>query len=146
MDTSNILALLRAERNRINQAIAAVESLDGTAATVNTSTKAAKTTHPNATATAAKRTISPAGRKHIAEAQKARWAAKKTAAKRVATANQAAPKKAKRVVSPESRKRMAEAQQKRWAKKKRAAKAAAKKASVASVPTTTKTVAEALKA
>jgi hypothetical protein len=84
--------------------------------------------------------MSPAARKKIAAALKARWAAKKTSAKPVADAKQAATKKAvaktaKRVISPESRKKMAEAQQKRWAKKKRATKAAAKKAAVAPVAT-----------
>jgi hypothetical protein len=80
--------------------------------------------------------MSPAARKKIAVAQKARWAAKKKPAKPVADAKQAAPKKAatetgKRVISAESRKKMAEAQKKRWAKKRKVARSAAKKASAA---------------
>lgn len=136
MDTAQILADLRAQRNRIDDAITALEALKGTkplgkpAATLD-----AKQANPTV-----RRTMSPAARKKIAAALKARWAAKKTSAKPVADAKQAATKKAgaktaKRVISPESRKKMADAQQKRWAKKKRAAKSAAKKAAVAPVAT-----------
>jgi hypothetical protein len=84
--------------------------------------------------------MSPAARKKIAAALKARWAAKKTSAKPVVDAKQAATKKvvtktAKRVISAESRKKMAEAQKKRWAKKKSAARGAARKAAAVPVAT-----------
>jgi hypothetical protein len=137
MDTAQILADLRAERGRIDNAIAALEALDGTKpvgkpATVQDAKEAGQKV---------RRTLSPAGRRKIAVAQKARWAAKKKQAGLVTDAKQSAPKKiatktANRVVSAESRKKMAEAQQKRWAKKRRATKAAAKKAAAAPVAAT----------
>ena len=135
MDTAQILADLRAQRNRIDDAITALEALNGT----KPLGKPAATIDVNQASPTVRRTMSPAARKKIAAALKARWAAKKTSAKPVADAKQAATKAvaktAKRVISPESRKKMAEAQQKRWAKKKRATKAAAKKAAVAPVAT-----------
>jgi hypothetical protein len=147
MDTAQILADLRAQRNRIDNAITALEALNGTKPLGNGHDLPTPLGKPAATVVRLKqagptvrRTMSPAARKKIAAAQKARWAAKKKPGKPVTEAKQAAPKKAvtktaKRVVSPESRKKMAEAQQKRWAKRKRAVKAAAKKAAVAPVAT-----------
>jgi len=121
MDTAQILADLRAQRNRIDDAITALEALNGT----KPLGKPAATLDVNQASPTVRRTMSPAARKKIAAALKARWATKKTSAKPVADAKQAATEKAvaktaKRVISPESRKKMAEAQQKRWAKKKRA--------------------------
>jgi hypothetical protein len=144
MDTAQILADLRAQRNRIDDAITALEALNGTKPLGNGHDlptplgKRATTLNVKQAGPTVRRTMSPAARKKIAAAQKARWAAKKKPVKSVTDAKQAATKKpvtktAKRVISPESRKKMAEAQQKRWAKKKRAAKAAAKKAAVAPV-------------
>jgi hypothetical protein len=132
MDTAQILADLRAQRNRIDNAINALEALNGTKPAALDVKQASQTV---------RRTMSPAARKKIAAALKARWAAKKKHAKALADAKQAAPKKAvaktaKRVISAESRKKMAEAQQKRWAKKRRATKAAAKKAAAAPVAAT----------
>jgi len=128
MDTAQILADLRAQRNRIDDAITALEALNGTKPLSNPAAALVPVKQASQTV---RRAMSPAARKKIAAAQKARWAAKKTSAKPVVGAKQAATKKAvaktaKRVISPESRKKMAEAQQKRWAKKKRATKAAAK--------------------
>jgi hypothetical protein len=134
MDTAQILADLRAQRNRIDNAIVALEALNGTKPVG----KPATALDVKVAGQKARRTLSPAGRRKIAAAQKARWAAKKKQAGPVTDAKQAAPKRVaaktvKRVISPESRKKMAEAQQKRWAKKKRATKAAAKKAAAAPV-------------
>jgi hypothetical protein len=138
MDTAQILADLRAQRGRIDNAIAALEALNGTKPLGNgydlptpLGKPAAALDVKRATRTI-RRTMSPAARKKIAAAQKARWAAKKKPAKPEADAKQASPKKAlsktaKRVISAESRKKMAAAQKKRWAKKKSAAKGAAKK-------------------
>jgi hypothetical protein len=137
MDTSNILAVLRAERDQIDFAIAALEALGGGASAVKSTPKGVKAAQVKAAPTVKKRVISAAARKKMSEAAKERWAAKKKTAKPKASAKQVVPKKAapktakKRVVSPESRKKMAEAQQKRWAKKKRAVKAAAKKVAAA---------------
>jgi hypothetical protein len=141
MDTAQILADLRAQRNRIDNAITALEALNGTKPLGNghdlpTPLKPAAALDVKQASQKARRTMSPAARKKIAAALKARWAAKKKPAKPVADAKQAAPKKAvskiaKRVISAESRKKMAEAQKKRWAKKKKVDKSAAKKASAA---------------
>ncbi len=71
MDTSKLLAELRIELGRVNQAIVAIESLDGGALP-----KQAK-----ATAAPRRRRMSLAARRKIAAAQKARWAKQKKAAK-----------------------------------------------------------------
>lgn len=150
MDTRAILANLRAERDRLNQAIAALEALDATTEPVSRLGHKVKEPAKNKT-----RTMSAAGRQRIAEAQKKRWAKKKAAAKKSAVKSvvgakglvlkTATPKKVKRVVSPESRKKMAAAQKKRWAKKKVVAKAAPKKTTPSS-PTEKAGSAEAAKA
>jgi hypothetical protein len=147
MDTAQILADLRTQRDRINNAIAALEALNGTAVSRPAITVVAEAPIPVPQPTTKKRGISPEGLKRIAEAAKKRWAAKKVTP--VAAAKQAAPKGAtaktsKRVISSESGKKMAEAQQKRWAKKKRAAKAAAKKATTPVVTAAAKEAPKAL--
>lgn len=160
MDTAQILIDLRAQRDRINNAITALEALDGTAisptgpVTKPAELAAVKTADvaPVAppTAKGAWSPMSAETKQKLAVAAKARWAAKaKTTksnanAKQVATSKSAPSKGAKRVVSPEARQRMAEAQQKRWAKKKRAVKAAAKKTAAPSA--TKKAVTDAAKA
>ena len=139
MDTAQILADLRAQRGRIDNAIAALEALNGTKPRGNGHDlptplgKAAAALDGKQAGKPVRRTMSAAARKKIAAAQKARWAAKKKPVKPATDAKQAAPKRAvtktaKRVISAESRKKMAEAQKKRWAKKKAAAKGATKKA------------------
>jgi len=112
MDTKQILAELRIELKRLNQAIAALESLDGTATATTPAAKAAP-------AQAKRRGLTPAGRRRLSEKMKARWAARR---KQVA---KPASKKTtgRRTMSAASRKKMAEAQRKRWAAQKKAAKA-----------------------
>jgi hypothetical protein len=107
MDTRTILADLKAELNRLNQAIAALESLDGTAPAITPAAIAAPKR-------GGRRRMSAAGRKRISEAAKKRWAARR---KQVA---KPASKKTtgRRTVSAASRKKMAEAQRKRWAARK----------------------------
>jgi hypothetical protein len=110
MDTRTILTALKAELNRLNQAIAALESLDGTATATTPAAKAAPKQ-------AKKRGLTPAGRRRLSEKMKARWAARrkqvvKPAAKKTS---------GRRTVSTASRKKMAEAQRKRWAAQKKAA-------------------------
>ena len=110
MDTRTILADLKAELNRLNQAIAALESLDGT---VTATTPAAIATPKRG----GRRRMSAAGRKRISEAAKARWAAK-----RMAVAKPVPQKTSgRRTMSPAARKKIAEAQRKRWAAQKKAA-------------------------
>jgi hypothetical protein len=112
MDTKQILADLRIELNRLNQAIAALESLDGTAtATTPAAMAAPKRGGP--------RRISAAGRRRISEAAKARWAARrKQAAKPTST-----KKGAHKPMSAATKKRLSILAKKRWAARKKAAKA-----------------------
>jgi hypothetical protein len=105
MDTRTILIDLKAELNRINQAIAALESLDGTA-TVTTIpvTKAAPMQ-------AKKRGLTPAGRRRLSAMMKARWAARRKAAGKPALKKTTG----RRTMSAAARKRISEATKKRWA-------------------------------
>lgn len=97
MDTSTILATLRAQRDRIDQAIAALEALNGASAT-----EAAKPAL-GTKQTAKKRVFSPESRQRMAEAQQRRWSKKrravKAAAKKIAAPTPSATKLVK-VASP----------------------------------------------
>ncbi len=66
MDTKQILASLRAERDRLNNAIAAIESLDGTG--ITQARGAANTLRRR------RSRISAAGRKRLSDLLKKRWA------------------------------------------------------------------------
>jgi hypothetical protein len=144
MDTAQILTDLRAERDRINDAISALEALNGTGvptaktAPVPAAVKTAKPA-PVAAPVAGKRVISPEGRQRMAEAQKKRYAkakrAVKTAAKKGAVVAPTAVKSAKAapVASPgvkragkpmgeATKKKLAVAAKARWAAKKAAVK------------------------
>jgi hypothetical protein len=124
MDTSKILSDLRAERDRIDRAIAALEALNSTAPQSKTATA------PAQQATTGKRTMSASARRKISKAQKALWASKKAAQPR-GTATQAAPKQVaakqakKAGLTAAGRKRLSENMKKRWAAKKKAAAAKA---------------------
>ena len=72
MDTRQLLSELRAERDRIAQAIDAIERLSGTS---NRAGKAAA-----ASAGKPRRKMSAAARKRISEAAKKRWAERRKAA------------------------------------------------------------------
>jgi hypothetical protein len=72
------------------------------------------------------RTISEAGKRAIAEAQKRRWAAKKAASAEPA---EIAPKKPKRKLSAEGRRNIVAALKKRWAAKRAGASTESKKVS-----------------
>lgn len=124
MDTSTILNDLRAERERIDRAIAALEALTPTAA--QTASRPAEP-YVAKQASSGKRTMSPATRRAMAKAQQKRWAEKKNAAQPQATAKQTAPKQVsakqapKAGLTPAGRKRLSENMKKRWAAKKKAA-------------------------
>jgi hypothetical protein len=111
MDTKQILADMKTELNRLNQAIAALESLGGTA----------PATTPAAIAAPKRggRRMSAAGRKRISEAAKARWAAR-----RKQTAKPA-PKKTggRKPMSAATKKRLSLLAKRRWAARKKTAKA-----------------------
>lgn len=104
MDTRTILADLTAELNRLNQAIAALESLDGTATATTPAAKVVPTQ-------SGRRGLTPAGRRRLSAMMKARWAAR-----RKQVAKPAAKKTSvRRIMSAAARKKIAEAQKKRWA-------------------------------
>jgi len=74
MNFTKILAALKSERARLDQAIAAIESIDSTGRRRG---RPAGTTAPERR----RRRMSAAARKRIAAAQKARWAAWRKRAK-----------------------------------------------------------------
>jgi hypothetical protein len=113
MDTRTILADLKAELNRLNQAIAALESLDGTATAMPRATTPATKAAPKQ---AKKRGLTPAGRRRLSAMMKARWAARrKQAAKPTTKATSG-----RRTMSPAARKRISAMMKKRWAERKKA--------------------------
>jgi len=63
-----------------------------------------------------KRTMSAAGRRRIAEAQRARWAKLRKPPKPAVTAKSTAPTPARRKLSPEGRRRIIAATKARWAR------------------------------
>ena len=111
MDTKKVLSDLRAELGRINQAIAALEALDG--ADVYTATEAAPKPRGHR--------MSAAGRRRISEAAKARWAAKRKAAAPPASTEKSS---GRGKMSSAARKRISEMMKKRWAERRKKAKTA----------------------
>jgi hypothetical protein len=141
MDTAQVLSHLHAQRDRIVNAIAALEELGWTAAAKLTTSSVTKAValEPGTKPATRKRVISAATRKKMSEAAKERWAKRTRAAKRAAkkaavvpvavaavkeAPKKAAPKKAKGGITAAGRKRISEAAKARWAAKKAAAKAA----------------------
>jgi hypothetical protein len=120
MEIQPILSDLRNELERIEQAIAALEALDGTATPKPAQPKGSASEFGANKPTGRGRGISPAGRARIAAAAKARWA-KLRAAKgaKPASAKKAIPT---RHVSAAARKRLSEVAKARWAKQKRQGK------------------------
>jgi hypothetical protein len=110
MDINPILTDLKVELNRLNQAIAALESLNGTATATVSAAKPAPIQ-------AKKRGLTPAGRRRLSAMMKARWAARRKAAAKPASKKTLA----RRTMSPAARRKIAEAQRKRWAAVKKAA-------------------------
>jgi hypothetical protein len=105
VDIQSLLSDLKAERNRIHQAISAIEGLFSLSSPRRGRPPKAK---PAAAALGKKRHgMSAAARKRISDAMKKRWAAKtvKTAPKR-------------KPMSPAARKRLSELMKKRWAAQK----------------------------
>lgn len=77
MNTSQLIAQLRQERDKLDAAISALEGLDGTPARKPTGKAGAGT---KGQAKPAKRKISAAARRKMSEAAKLRWAARKKSA------------------------------------------------------------------
>jgi hypothetical protein len=141
MDTAQFLTDLRAQRDRINDAIAALEALTVNGISKPAAKYAAKTaTKVNGAKTASvapssgeKRVVSPEARQRMAEAQQKRWAKKKRAVKAAAkkaavvpaavkppkdapVANTAA-QGARKPMSAATKKKLAVAAKARWAAK-----------------------------
>jgi hypothetical protein len=113
MDTNKVLSDLRAERNRIDQAISALEALDGTGTL--TAAPKAKSAQPRGI----RKGITTAGRKRLSELAKARWAARRRGAKTLQ------PKKAgaHKPMSAATKRKLSLRAKARWAQRKKAAKA-----------------------
>ena len=108
MDIDSILAELRAERDRIDQAISALQAVN--------STGRREVGHQPRTATTRRRRgrMSAAGRRRLSRLLKERWAQGKMGRK--TSARPAQLSKPRRRVSAAARNRMAAAQRARWAK------------------------------
>ena len=112
MDTNRILADLRAERNRIDRAIIALEALNGrgthTTGTERRAYPTATAAQPAATQPHARRNISAAGRKRISEAAKKMWAKRKKAPR----------VDARRPMGAATKRKLSQLAKARWAKQK----------------------------
>jgi hypothetical protein len=120
MDIQNIVAELKGEISRISQAIGLLEGLtNGAPRRVGRPPGSAATNG----GPRRKGGITPAGRRKLAEAMKARWAQRKATSPAPTASAKAtsATKPKKRGMSAAGRKRVSEAMKKRWAEKKRKA-------------------------
>jgi hypothetical protein len=119
LDLDKIVADLRSEQDRIARAISALLQTAGlSAATKGVARKAAAPKRRGG--------ITPAGRKRLAAAMKARWAARKaksapTTKKAATVTKTAGPKKRGGGLTAAGRKRLSEMMKKRWAERKKAA-------------------------
>jgi hypothetical protein len=113
MDIQTIVSDLKAERNRTDQAISALEGLTSTAPRRGRPPKA---TSPGGS----RRRMSPAARKRISEAMKQRWA--KWKGKSSPKQAKATPKKTavRRPMSAAAKKKLSALMKARWAEKKKA--------------------------
>ena len=113
MNLQEVIDQLRAERNRIDQAITALEA--ASAPRIGSPPKSIAGAGP-------RRVMSAAARRRISEAMKARWASRKQPASRPKPAK-AAPKKAaaRPQMSPAARKKLSALMKARWAARKQKA-------------------------
>src|SRR5215469_7711050 len=106
LDVQSIVSELKAERDRIVQAIAALERalIDG----------------PSSAGNPRGRSLTPAGRKRLSEAMKRRWAPRRRSSFRVAkiTAS-AAPRKRRGGLTPAGRRKLSRLMKKRWAERRK---------------------------
>jgi len=105
LDIGGIISDLKAERDRISQAIGALE---GAAAHL-----------PQAPAQQKRGNLTPAGRKRIFEALKKRWAERRAEASKPAVSPKTPAQKKRGGLTPAGRKRLSELMKKRWAEKKK---------------------------
>ena len=115
MVIDSVLAQLKQELARINQAIAALEALTGTESPRSRTSKGIQSMGPTRLR---RRRMSGAARAKIAAAQRARWAKQRASA----TTRKATPVKTKgrAPMSPAARKRLSALMKTRWAARKRA--------------------------
>jgi hypothetical protein len=120
LDFDKIVSELKSERDRIGRTINALLEGAGLAASAK---------QPAVKAVAPKRGkgITPAGRRRLSQAMKARWAGRSskspTASRGAAkVAGASAPKKRGGGMTAAGRKRVSEAMKKRWAEKRKASK------------------------
>ena len=117
MDIDRIVAELKMERGRLEQAIAALEGEVSRGAPIAKRRAAAATN----SSTKKRGGISAAGRKRLSEAMKARWAARRSKLASGPRATSAATKRGpKRRMTAAARKRISEAMKKSWADKRKA--------------------------
>jgi hypothetical protein len=114
IDTSRLLTDLRAERDRIEQAITAIEALNDKAVGNAATSQGGSPPGINQLATrraAGGRRISAAGRKRISEAAKKMWAQRRT---KVGS-------RPRQTMSPATKKKLSQAAKARWAERKKKA-------------------------
>ena len=104
MDIDGIVSQLRAERDRISSAIAALEG--------------AVSPRPQAQIQQ-KRGMSPLHRKRLSEAAKRRWAERRKATSTGTSSSQASTQKKRGGLTPAGRKRLSELMKKRWAERRK---------------------------
>jgi len=115
LDLNKIVSDLKSERDRLGRVVSAL--LEGVGLAGATKRSPRKTASPKR-----RGGITPAGRKRLAAAMKARWATRR--AKSATTSRSAAattPKKRAGGMTAAGRKRLSDAMKKRWAEKKKAA-------------------------
>jgi hypothetical protein len=114
MNTKSLLNDLKAERDRLNKAIAALESLNSPKGT------GAGRGRPPATKVVPKprrkRRLTPAGRKRLSEMMKARWAARRKKAGKP----EVKKTRGRRRMSAAARKKLSALAKQRWAARKKA--------------------------
>jgi hypothetical protein len=117
MDVDRIVAELKMERGRLDQAIAALEGGIGRGTPIGKSLAA------GATKSSSKKSkgITAAGRRRLSEAMKARWASRKSKpASGLRNTSAAGKRGPKRGMSAAAKKLISEAMKKRWADKRKA--------------------------
>ena len=113
LDLNRIVSDLKSERDRIGRAISALLEGAGLSGATKRATRKAATPKRRGG-------ITPAGRKRLAAAMKARWATRR--AKSATASRTSATKKRGGGMTAAARKRISDAMKKRWAEKKAASK------------------------
>ncbi len=119
LDLDKIIAVLKAEQDRLSIAINAL--LDGSGLTGPSKSPASKSTEPKRGGG-----MTPAGRKRQAAAMKEYWAARRAKSsaivKKVSAVAKPASDKRSGGMTPAGRKRLSEMMKKRWAERRKASK------------------------